>query len=72
MKTNLEQKKELVMTALDHYIECTKTLANSINETQDTKLQDELDTMVKAVNEFYSATLQHRTAEFEAHGWELV
>ena len=71
MKTNLEEKKELVMKAMDHYVESTMTLSNSISDIQNDKLQKELDNTVKAVRVLLEAYNQHRTAMFEAHGWEV-
>ena len=71
MKTNLETKKELVMKAMDHYIESTMTLSNSISAIQNDELQKELDNTVKAVRVLLEAYNQHRTAMFEAHGWEV-
>ena len=71
MKTNLEEKKELVMKAMDHYIESTMTLSNSISDIQHDDLQEQLDNTVKAVTSLLEAYNQHRTAMFEAHGWEV-
>ena len=70
MKTNLEKKKELVMNAMDHYIESTKILGNSINTIQDDKLQNELNNMVYAVGSLLDAYNKHTVAVFEDHGWE--
>lgn len=71
MKSNLETKKESVMKAMDHYIESTMTLSNSIIGIQNDKLQKELDNTVKAVTLLLDAYNQHRTAMFEEHGWEV-
>lgn len=71
MKTNLEQKKELVVKAMNHYIESTKTLSNSISGIQNDELQEQLSNTVKAVTSLISAYTEHRTAMFEAHGWEV-
>ena len=71
MKTNLETKKELVMKAMDHYIESTMTLSNSISAIQNDELQEQLDNTVKAVTLILSAYTDHRNAMFEAHGWEV-
>lgn len=71
MKTNLEQKKELVVKAMDHYIESTKTLGDSISDIQNDELQEQLSNTVKAVTALVVAYNQHRTAMFEAHGWEV-
>jgi len=72
MKNNLETKKELALNAMDHYIECTKTLINSISDLSDEKIQMELSNMVEAVGLLTDAHIQHRNAMFEEHGWELV
>lgn len=71
MKTNLEQKKELVVKAMDHYIESTKTLSNSISDIQNDELQEQLSNTIKAVTSLIEAYNQHRVAMFGAHGWEV-